>query len=475
MQWTISPAVDATTYQFITEVFEIPSSSQQIDLTVEAAEGVWAGYQVFDPTGEVRAEYIGGRTPQPVIIGRDALISPYTVPGPFPTGSWRIVIGALTKAGHIPEGDWATCTVNLSDEPGKPLDEPLWADAEEGRFLLGGFDRTRVANKETRWYKGDFHTHTIYSDGKMSREENNRFAAEHGLDFFVATDHNVTPTSWPVGSVLVIPGVEITMPFGHYNQLGSRIDPLAGLKNEDAFSEAGMNCIQKNAHALGTLNSINHPFLSEWKWLSRSTRLSRIDSIEIWNDPTYAANVEATERALKAWDILLNHGNRLTGVGGSDSHMRPEEVYEGSDEPSVIGDPATYVYAEELSAEELLRSVRRGHVFVSRYNCLIDFQVNGAIPGSTIDCETGNAYKAHLEVTYAKPLRAEWIVDGALAAVSDKDNDRSFTFSDGGYHWLRIQLRDQDQRLIGFTNPVYIGEKQPELKTWGQLLELMND
>ncbi|MFT8390634.1 MAG: hypothetical protein ABF683_05065 [Sporolactobacillus sp.] len=121
MQWTLSPSTEAGSYQFLSKGFEVTAGSQQISITIEAAEGVWAGYQVFDPMGEVRAEYIGGRTPQPVIIGRHALISPYTVPGSFPTGLWRIVIGALIQNDRRPDGDWATCTVVFYDDAGKPL------------------------------------------------------------------------------------------------------------------------------------------------------------------------------------------------------------------------------------------------------------------------------------------------------------------------------------------------------------------
>ena len=58
------------------------------------------------------------------------------------------------------------------------------------------FHADKVFNENKKWYKGDFHTHSIYSDGKMTREENMVSAANQKLDFFVATDHNVLPTSW---------------------------------------------------------------------------------------------------------------------------------------------------------------------------------------------------------------------------------------------------------------------------------------
>lgn len=64
---------------------------------------------------------------------------------------------------------------------------------------------------EMKWYAGDFHTHTIFSDGKMTREENNDIAKKQNLDFFIPTDHNIFHYKWPkYDDVFIYPGVEIT-------------------------------------------------------------------------------------------------------------------------------------------------------------------------------------------------------------------------------------------------------------------------
>lgn len=42
-----------------------------------------------------------------------------------------------------------------------------------------------VKDKSEGWYAGDFHTHTFYSDGKLSPEENIEVAKKEGCPFFL--------------------------------------------------------------------------------------------------------------------------------------------------------------------------------------------------------------------------------------------------------------------------------------------------
>lgn len=452
----------------------------QISIEWTAEAGKWGSYQLIDPKGEVRVHYIGGRTPQPVVLGRDQWQAPYTISGPFPEGEWVLNVGVLSAADRETLGVWGTIEIQSFDsskesEPVKES-EQLWFDQEKAAFNLERYPWSQTLVSESRWYKGDLHTHTIYSDGKMTRQENNAMAERNLLDFFVATDHNIVPTSWPNTDVLVIPGTEVTTPIGHYNQLGARRDPFLGIDEQSAFTSDGLNRVQQLCHDKGILNSINHPFLTEWKWQLESTDLSLIDCIEIWNDPTYKANEEATEQALKAWDIMLADGRHITGVGGSDSHLRPDETYPDSEEPSLIGDPGTYVYASSLSAEEILNQIKKGHVFVSRHNCKIDFKVDGERPGTTLSLKMGKPYQAMLRVSYNQPFHAEWIVDGRLYSSSKAAKVvKKLTFENPDYHWMRVNIRDTSGKLIGFTNPIYFGEKQPSLLTWGEVLEKVND
>ena len=78
------------------------------------------------------------------------------------------------------------------------------------------------------------------------------------------------------------------------------------------------------------ITSINHPFLTIWKWRYDQTDLDDIDCLEIINDPTYTDAKDANEKAVRFLDALWQDGHRIYGVGGSDSHNLIEERYEGA-------------------------------------------------------------------------------------------------------------------------------------------------
>ncbi len=65
-------------------------------------------------------------------------------------------------------------------------------------------------NLPGQWYRGNLHTHSTNSDGKLSPEENVAWHTRHGYDFLTITDHNKVTLLEQGGSCLVVPGVEIS-------------------------------------------------------------------------------------------------------------------------------------------------------------------------------------------------------------------------------------------------------------------------
>lgn len=451
--------------------FHVTENLAGLKILVELAESMWFAYQIKDTNGKIRGQYIGPNTPYPVTIGRDQLLSPNTVAGELPAGEWEIEIFCHPQKLLEKEQELATIEVfELIKIDQVAKDEIRWHGDELTDLHLNQFPWAESLETGLRWYKGDLHTHTTYSDGKMSREDNLQQAKEMNLDFFVATDHNIVPTSGLLSDdILVIPGIEITSPHGHYNQLGVRQHPLAKegyatLTDEQKLSDSFLE------NALdGHLNSINHPYLSDWKWLAGSTVLAHVDCLEIWNDPTFEFNPGATEKALLTWDRLLTDGQKIVGVGGSDSHLRPEEAYPNSSLPSLIGDPATYVYSQELSSNQILKNIKAGHVFVSRFDCQVDFTVAGKISGEELPL-TEKEFTASCQLANLVDPIIEWVVDGQIV---QRDHAQHATYplsiEDQGYHYIRINVRNQQNELIAFTNPVFRGTKTPEILTWAEL------
>ena len=59
--------------------------------------------------------------------------------------------------------------------------------------------------------------------------------------------------------------------------------------------------------------SINHPFLTIWKWKYGEVGLDDITCLEIINDPTYTDARESNDQAIRYLDFLWEDGHRIWG------------------------------------------------------------------------------------------------------------------------------------------------------------------
>lgn len=323
-------------------------------------------------------------------------------------------------------------------------------------------EKDQVMCQEEEWYAGDFHTHTFYSDGKLSPEENIEVAKKRGLSFFSPTDHNFNQTKFPDTDLLIIEGTEITSKFGHVNVFFTNKSIF------EKYSVKGLNTEKWLLEVLkdlkGEIYSINHPFMDTYEFLVGEYYLEDLKFMEIINDPTYMTSIAAMEKALKAWDILLKNGYKVYGIGGSDSHLYPNEKYENSEYPSLLGDPKTFIYAKNLSKDEIKKAMLAGKISVSREK-LLELKKN-----------SDSEFSMNLEENtfHGKKLHIELIVDGEIFKTYEDDFKINLDL-DENYHYVRANVRCDDGELYGFTNPYFYNLKksQKKIKTWKELQDLL--
>ena len=219
------------------------------------------------------------------------------------------------------------------------------------------------------WYKGDLHAHSTYSDGDISVGDVVKIAEGKGLNFFTLTDHmdgesgNVTKSWNDIGyrskKLELIYGAEWTTGKGHANVWSNKRFDWEALY---AFDKAeNVKAAIATAHSFRledqeVLFSINHPNNS-WDYSFYDSLDA--DTMEIWNS------------VIPMPDFIEGYyqkGNRITAVGGSDSHDHLAE-YEDIEDLAAnihnIGWPTTWVYADSSSALDILKGIRAGRTAVS--------------------------------------------------------------------------------------------------------------
>lgn len=227
------------------------------------------------------------------------------------------------------------------------------------------------------------HTLTFSGHGDASVEERMVTLAAEGVELAIATDHNHQTDFKPYQNKLglnehftSVTGNEVTTRNGHFNSF-----PLPPGKDIPPYKEDNWVKLVAGIRAKGAkVVILNHP---RWPDIARGPfgrfGLNRatgdrasggaftFDALELVNsgtlqpDPLYLC---------RDWFALLNHGERVTAVGSSDSHTVG----------NVVGQGRTYVRSNtddpaKLDVDEMCEAFLRGHTTVS-LGIIVDATVN---------------------------------------------------------------------------------------------------
>lgn len=340
------------------------------------------------------------------------------------------------------------------------------------------------------WYRGDFHAHTNHSDGTLTPPQLLTEARNRQLDFFASTDHNLITAHDQFGDhadMLIIPGVEVTMKYGHFNVFGltKHFDWLDTLPTTlEAYAHhmrTGETTHTPNellamTRAAGLYNSINHPMLPPWAWLDEETDLRLVDFVEIWNDPTWPDNDWGNPLAVEMWTRWLNAGHRITAIGGTDFHN--PNLKAQADGSFVEGDrldsPTTYVYAPELSGNGIMAGLKQRRAYMTMqpqvaFGMKVGEQT--AMMGDDVEDAMGVA-TLQTTVRGTGALTAQIIRNGEIICETsgrDQLHLRLMTQLDGTTAaWFRVDVRNHNGDYLAVTNPIFSGDAvAPEAHHFG--------
>ena len=366
----------------------------------------------------------------PIKIG-ETISSFGCVSGTIYPGIWRLVIEthAVVNKCHL------EFKIELNEEE-KNINIPELASSYSPVW-------TKFSPKNG-WVKGDFHSHTKHSDGSLSVEELVQNAIDRGLDFIFLTDHNKI-SGWESAreeKFPLFPGIEFTTFWGHFTAFGI----TRYIEWDNINSDKGIIEVSELVHSQGGLFCVAHPFTIgdpvctgcrciidvDWKY---------VDALEVWAGTFSQRRHENTE-ALKLWRNLLNQGYRITGIGSTDIHSL-KDIY-----PDV---PATFVLVEDLTLSNVLNSVKKGRVYVSK-GPEVGFRIGNADIGDSISV---SKKPTDLKYSISTESDVKIIYNGNEVNTirNTKLGEIEFVPERSGYVYLEFW---KGKELVAFTNPIFI-------------------
>jgi len=238
--------------------------------------------------------------------------------------------------------------------------------------------------QDQKWFKGNTHMHTTFSDGDTPIGEVVDWYHAHGYNFISITDHN--KTTIPLDHIsreglrddfIMIIGNEITSSV-HFTAIGVEknfdVKSIIGdyesgnLKGYDLpepdTTKVGHSQILINGMlAEGALVFINHPNFSTGISAGEMLKLKGATAIELANAHPSVNNYgnELHIPVEEKWDYLLSNGMQIYGVGSDDEHHL-QKWGPGAANP---GRSWIMVEAEELTPESILEAISKGRFYAS--------------------------------------------------------------------------------------------------------------
>jgi hypothetical protein len=368
--------------------------------------------------------------------------TPGYLAGPIDPGQWALALGPVVLN---PLGmDWQA-RVLLTPGP-----SPSSGHVPAAR-------RTARLRRGVGWYRGDLHTHTVYSDGRRQLAEMADAAVSAGLDFIVSTEHNTNSANraWAANAsdvVEVVAGEEVTTRHGHWLAVG--LPPGGWVDWRYGPRDGVFTGYAARVRADGGLVVAAHPSVPlpgcAWEFGFRD-----VDAVEVWNG---VWNVD-DEVSLRIWHQLLRQDRRITAVGGSDSHV--------SDQP--VGRPQTVVHAEDSSTPALIRALRRGHCYVAESSAVTlalsassDDGTAAGGPGETLIVSPDVPVNISADVTGAPDSHLAIVTDRGCVARARTDTAGAgtlrWTGAGGAARFARVEVRRRARlpSMVALSNPIWL-------------------
>ncbi|MEQ8275167.1 MAG: CehA/McbA family metallohydrolase [Deltaproteobacteria bacterium] len=286
-----------------------------------------------------------------------------------------------------------------------PTHDLFFADVTVERGMTAEVEaRVQRSVDTSGWVSADMHVHgTRSSDSEVSREQRVLGAAAEGVDVLVATDHDAVTDYAPTvaalgleGVVMPVPGIEMSMLYGHMNGYPLMASVPQDHWNPGWFIYSGdgrfdrvrdpAEVAQELRMGGATIVQVNHPRSSGgvfgYLGLDATGATERPwpnpDAVELLN----GKRVDEYAEVLQDVFVLLETGKRVTAVGTSDVHG-----------DFGVGYGRTYVRGDVTNVWEQLKA---GHA-VASYGPFVVAEVQGSGAGETVVASGPIGIDIHVE------------------------------------------------------------------------------
>lgn len=369
----------------------------------------------------------------------------------------------FTKFGKIPKGEWELWIIKpylIQGEFSITIEETSTPEIQKLKLL--DFNPKNIINSASKWYKGDLHVHSNYTDGRQTLNDITNIANDKNFDFLALTDHSTVPTHHIDLKGLFIPGTEITFDDdGHFNIFGVSdfIDYTKFFKiNEIKEKDCILNNIIDYYKQLGCFISINHPFHKEIPF-THNINFKNVDFIEVINSPY--DDDEHNVTTISFFDFLWKNNYLVFGIGGSDSHKTLANNF------ITLGNPLNFIYSKNLSYIEIMKALKKGNSYITQDKELkLDITCNNQkiLPGDKVLGDVSFSIK------YDKSLKWQLIKNGVIIEIQE-NNQVSFSFTIEKNDYYRVQgYNNLTNKMEIFINPIHFKEKNNNLINWKELV-----
>lgn len=296
-----------------------------------------------------------------------------------------------------------------------------------------------------QFWRGNIHTHSTLSDGKLAPDQVIEAYRSAGYDFMMLSDHFIGHFNWPVADTrslrspdfTTIIGAEIHAPKTVVGELWHMV--AAGLPLDFApcgDDETGPE-LARRAAAAGAFVGIAHPAWSQLT-VEDGHSIDVAHAVEIYN---HGCAVESDRG--DGWyllDQMLNDGKRLTAFATDDAHFNDHDA-------DAFGG-WVHVKADSLDPASLLEALKAGHYYSSQGPSIQNLSIEGNI--LEIECSPVDRIAVTCGVSRSSVKSGRSI---SRASLDLSGLDRGWLLEKPS-EWLRVTLIDSNGKRA-WTNPIW--------------------